>query len=113
MSNLKVKGVIKSIGQVKELDNGAKVLDYVIEETNDYGFKTLMSFNIYKKAEHATHVDNFIQYNKVGDEVEVEFTIRGREYQGKIYNDLSHWKIEKIGQSEQPAPMAMDDNLPF
>jgi hypothetical protein len=110
MSNFKVKGVIKSIGQVKDLDNGAKVLDYVIEETSENGYKTLLNFNIYKKAEHATHVDNFIQYNKVGDEVEVEFTIRGREYQGKVYNDLSHWKIEKIGQS---APLEVEDNLPF
>lgn len=107
----KTKGVIKSIGQVKELENGAKVLDYVIEETNDNGYKTLLSFNIYKKAEHVSHVDNFIQYNKVGDQVEVEFTIRGREYQGRVYNELSHWKSEKIGQAIEQVPAG--DDLPF
>ena len=107
----KVKGVIKSIGQVKDLDNGAKVLDYVIEETSENGFKTLMSFNIYKKAEYASHVDNFIQYNKIGDEVEVEFQIRGREYQGRVYTELSHWKIEKIGQATEQVQAG--DDLPF
>lgn len=107
----KVKGVIKSIGEVKTLDNGAKVLDYVVDVTNDNGYVTPHAFNMYKKEEHSSHVDNFIQYNKVGDEVDVEFDIRGREYNGRIYNDLSHWKIEKIGQG-QPK-VEQEDDLPF
>ena len=108
----KTIGVISKIGEVKTLDNGAKVLDYVVDVTNENGYVTPHSFNMYKKDEYASHVDNFIQYNKVGDNVEVEFDIRGREYNGRVYNDLSHWKIEKIGQG-QPATEQAGDDLPF
>ena len=37
----KVKGTIASIGQKKALDNGAIVLDYVVNVTSDNGFVTL------------------------------------------------------------------------
>ena len=109
----KVKGVISKIGEVKTLDNGAKVLEYVVDVTSENGYVTTYSLNMYKKEEYASHVDNFIQYNKVGDNVEVEFDIRGREYNGKTYNDLSHWKIEKIGQGGQEQPKEENDLLPF
>lgn len=105
--NYKVKGVITTIGERKELENGATVLDYVVEETAENGHKTLFSFNMYKTSEFASHVDNFIQYNKVGDNVEVEFTVRGREYQGRIYNSLSHWKIDKVDSVNN------GDDLPY
>ena len=55
---------------------------------------------MYKGAEYSEHVDNFVKYNKVGDEVEVEFTIRHQEYQGKIYNSLNHWKITKVTEDK-------------
>ena len=110
----KVKGVIKAIGEPKELDNRAKVLEYVVDVTCKNGYVTTYSLNMYKKEEYASHVDNFIQYNKVGDEVEVEFDIRSREYNGKTYNDLSHWKLEKV-ISDKPIEMeeAPGDDLPF
>jgi len=40
-----------------------------------------------------------------GQEVEVEFNLRGREYNGKVYNSLSGWKIAVTGKAaefEQP-----------
>ena len=38
-------------------------------------------------------VDNFAKYNKVGQEVTVEFNVSCNEYQGKYYTTLSAWKI--------------------
>jgi hypothetical protein len=110
----KTKGVIKTINEPKKLDNGATVLDYVVEVTSENGYKTDYSLNMYKKEEYASHIASFIQYNKVGDNVEVEFDIRGREYNGKTYNDLSHWKVEKV-ISDTPIEMATEesDPLPF
>ncbi len=104
----KVKGTISKIGEPKKLDNGATVFDYVVEVTSENGYVTPYSFNMYKKEEYVSHIDNFIQYNKVGDEVEVEFDIRGREYNGRTYNELSHWKIEKVGQGQ---PLQMDEPI--
>ncbi len=68
-----------------------------------------------KKAEYAEHVDNFLKFNKVGDNVELEFTIRHRDFEWKdgtedVQNILSHWKIEKIVQEQ---PKEENDLLPF
>ncbi len=34
-----------------------------------------------------------------GQEIKVYFDIRGREYNGKYYNNLVGWKIESVGDS--------------
>ena len=114
----KVKGVISKIGEVKTLDNGAKVLEYVVDVTSENGYVTKHKFGMYKKEEHSEHVDNFIKFNKVGDNVEVEFNIRHRDFEWKdgtedVQNILSHWKIEKIGQGGQEQPKEENDLLPF
>jgi len=118
--NYKVKGTIATIGEKKQLENGAVVLDYSINHTSENGYVTPMSFNIYKTADYAEFVDKFIEFNKVGNEVEVEFSIRGREYQGRIYNSLSHWRCETISsQSEAvveeatPVVEETETDLPF
>ena len=111
MSNFKVKGVIKSISEKRTFDNGAAVLDYVVEETAENGYVTPYNIGMYKKAEFVEHLDNFLQFNKVGDKVEVEFTIRGSEYNGKIYNNLNHWRIDKL--EDVVAKEEDKDILPF
>ena len=107
----KVKGTITSIDEVKTLGNGAKVVNYIVDQTSENGYVTKYNIGLYKKAEYAEHVDNFIKYNKVGDEVEVEFTIRSQEYNGKIYNNLNHWKLDKVGATTTAKEDVED--LPF
>jgi len=109
----KVKGKIKSISEKKTLDNGAVILDYVLEETSENGYVTPYAISMYKKAEYAEHVDNFIEFNKVGNEVEVEFTIRGSEYNGRIYNNLNHWRIESVSNGTAAPVEEGGDSLPF
>lgn len=60
-----------------------------------------------------------------GDEVEVEFNCRVNEYNGRAYNSLSMFKIEKAATPQAPAPLPeqqpfekqqgsqTDDGLPF
>lgn len=55
-----------------------------------------------------------------GDGVEVYFNLEGREYNGKCYNTLNVWKLEKMGadmltESERRAALQSDnpDDLPF
>tara|TARA_R110000823_G_scaffold84258_1_gene189646 strand:+ start:28 stop:366 length:339 start_codon:yes stop_codon:yes gene_type:complete len=110
----KIKGTIHSIGEKKELANGAVVIDYVVNHVAENGYSTLYNVGMYKKAEYAEHVDNLLKFNKVGDSVELEFTIRSQEHNGRIYNNISHWKLEqmeteptvKVGEPEA-------DDLPF
>lgn len=114
MSNFKVTGTITKIGEKKTLDSGAVVLDYIV--TNNSMYPTQYNLGMYKKPEYAEHVDNFIKFNKVGDQVEVEFTIRSTEYNGKIYNNLNHWKCDKISEgtiAQQPTEPQPADDLPF
>ena len=110
--NFKMKGTITKIGEKKKLDNGAVALDYVVIQSDEKnGYVTPYSFSMYNKEEYAEHVDNFIEYNKIGYEVEVEFSIRGNEYNGRVYNSLSHWRCDKVGQPETVADDGSD--LPF
>jgi hypothetical protein len=62
-----------------------------------------------------------------GDEVEVEFDCRVNEYNGRVFNSLMLYNIEKVGapqQAPQPMPQPQqpvrndtifqgDDDLPF
>lgn len=113
----KVSGVITQIGEKKELANGAMVLDYVVEETAENGYKTPYGFNIYKTGEFTEFIDKFIEYNKVGDNVTVEFNIRGKEHNDRIYNNLSHWRCDKVEQTLESMSdnncSEGDDPLPF
>ncbi len=115
MSNFKVRGTISSISEKKTLDNGSVVLDYVVDSTSDNGYVTQYNFGMYKKPEYAEHVDNFIQFNKIGDVVDVEFTVRSQVYNEKVYNNLNHWRCDKIEMSESTViETAKDeDDLPL
>lgn len=42
----------------------------------------------------------------VGDAVRVSFNIKGREYNGRWYNDLRIWKLAPAGASAPAAPAA-------
>ena len=56
-----------------------------------------------------------------GQEVTVSFDIRGREYNGRYYNNLQGWKVvaadgdaadEPPPQDDEPPPMG-DEEIPF
>lgn len=58
-----------------------------------------------------------------GDEVKVSFDIRGREYNGRYFNNLQAWRIQQAqiapaaGDDRPPlpdeAPAEIDEDLPF
>jgi len=109
-----IKGKILSIGEVKNFDNGAKAIDYQVETNEQYN--NLYSFEMYKGAEHVEHIDNFIKYNKVGDQVSVEFNVRTNDYNGRFYTSLSPWRVDKLDQAQpvQDSIVTDDtDELPF
>lgn len=64
--------------------------DFVIEIPGQY--PTNAVFNIYGDR---VQIDQF----QVGEYIKVSFDIRGREYQGKWYNTLNCWKIERPGNT--------------
>jgi hypothetical protein len=109
----KVTGTIEKIGERKELSNGATVLDYVVKNVSENGWETPFKIEMYSKQERIEHLDNFLKFNKVGDAVEVEFDIKGREYEGKVYNSLSHWSCRTLEDTVPTAQEEDKDLLPF
>lgn len=109
----RVKGTIIKIEEPKEVKDGAKVLSYVLEHESENGYKTLFNIQMYKKSEFSEHIDNFFKYNKVGDVAEVEFTVRGQEYKGRVYNSLNHWSINKLQETSVTQLQQEEDDEPF
>jgi hypothetical protein len=104
-----IEGKIISIGEVKNFDNGAKAVDYQVETNEQY--TNLYSFDMYKSADNVQHIDNFIKYNKVGDNVRVEWNVRTNEYKGKFFSSLSHWKIEPVNKIKQKTMGNIESNF--
>ena len=60
-----------------------------------------------------------------GEKLTVHFDIRGREYNGRYFNNLNAWKIEKGaasgggggddagGTPSEPADLGAEDDIPF
>lgn len=95
-------GTIKLIKEKQVFDSGFQKVQFVVT-TNDEKYPQDISFEIVQDK-----VDDFIKYNKVGALVDVSFNLRGNEYNGTYYNNLSAWKVFK---SEANAP-ATDIGVP-
>lgn len=78
--------------------------DYVLE-THDQ-FPRRMMFNVYGE-------DKINSFNiQEGEELNVSFDINAREYNGRWYNDIRAWRVERV-QPGQAAPAAASAPQPF
>lgn len=72
--------------------------EYVIESHDQYPKK--MCFNVW-----SDKIDQFAI--QAGEELIVSFDIDSREYNGRWYNDIRAWKVERVAQNApQGAPYA-------
>ncbi len=96
MASLEVEGkLIKKLdvrSGVSASGNSWSSQDFVIEIPGQY--PQLAVFNVYGDRVQLS------QFND-GEYIKVSFDIRGREYQGKYYNTLNCWKIERPGVDGQ------------
>ncbi|RYD24049.1 MAG: DUF3127 domain-containing protein [Verrucomicrobiaceae bacterium] len=92
-------GKIKMIGDVQSFASGFTKREFVVTTSNDK-YPQDIKFDLTK--DKCAVLDSF----HVGDDVQVTFDIRGREYNGKYYVDLSCWKLQGAngGGSDGPAP---------
>ena len=89
---LEIKGVIEKIlevqkGAKKDGSGDWEKQSFLVRTQEQYN--NLYCFEIFGDQK----VDNFAKFNKVGQEVTVEFNVSTNEYQGKYYTTLSAWKI--------------------
>lgn len=91
----KIIAVLEARGGIaKTTGNSWKTQDYVIETHEQYPRR--MCFNVFGE-------DKINQMNiQVGDELNVFFDINAREYQGRWYNDIRAWKVERVVPGATP-----------
>jgi hypothetical protein len=110
-------GKIKLIQEAKTFDSGfTKREMVVIVEDGKYPQEINLEFVQDKVA--------LLESLQIGQEVTVSFDIRGREYNGRYFNNLQGWKIVAVGdqttttQEEQSPPYPVpadfeDEDIPF
>lgn len=96
----KIIAVLPERGGVSKSGNEWKTQEYVIENHDQYPKK--MCFNIFG-------ADKIVQFNiQLGEELTVFFDIDCREWNGRWFNDLRAWRVERgqAAASQAGAPAA-------
>lgn len=92
----KVIAVLEPRGGVSKSGNEWKVQEYVIETHDQYPRR--MCFDVFG-------ADKIQQFNiQVGEELNVFFDIDAREWQGRWFNSIRAWKVERVSAAQQMPP---------
>ncbi|MDH5382485.1 MAG: DUF3127 domain-containing protein [Cyclobacteriaceae bacterium] len=118
-----ITGKIIEIQDTQNINDSFQKREFVLEYAENPLYPEYVKFELIQ--ERCALVDAF----KVGDEVKVQFNLKGRKWtdkegQVRYFNSLQAWKIDSLaGQSSQDAPPAPnnppappaneDDVLPF
>ena len=94
----RVIAVLEPKGGTSRNGNEWKVQEYVIETHDQYPRR--MCFDVFGD-------DKIKQFNiQVGEELNVSFDIDAREWQGRWFNSIRAWKVERVGAGTPMAPGA-------
>jgi hypothetical protein len=83
----KLKGKLILKSEPRQISEKFRVMDFVIQ-TPDEKYPQSIQFQVMN--DRIKEMDKFT----TGEEIEVTFDHRGREYNGKYYNTLNAYKIE-------------------
>lgn len=93
----RVIAVLEPKGGTSRNGNEWKVQEYVIETHDQYPRR--MCFDVFGD-------DKIKQFNiQVGEELNVSFDIDAREWQGRWFNSIRAWKVERVGATSQMPPV--------
>ena len=106
MSDFKMKGVLKVINPSVQVSEKFIKREFVLNEPHDQYPQDIL-FQLTQK-----NVDVLDKFGE-GQEVEVSFRIRGREYNGKYFNNIEAWRVEAIGEAPKPVEVKEEEPLPF
>ena len=90
----KIIAVLPERGGISKTGNEWKTQEYVLETHEQYPRR--ICFNVFG-------ADKISQFNiQAGEEMTVSFDINAREYQGRWYNDIRAWRVERGGPVAAP-----------
>ena len=101
-----MKGVLKIINPSVQVSDKFTKREFVLNEPHDQWPQDIL-FQLTQK--NVDVLDKFVE----GQEVEVSFRLRGREYNGKYFNNIEAWRVEAIGEMPSATPVKEDEPLPF
>ena len=88
-------------GGISKTGNEWKMQEYVIETHEQYPRK--VCFNVFGS-------DKIAQFNiQAGEELTVSFDINAREYNGRWFNDIRAWRVERGVAPAAPADVPAFD----
>ena len=111
MSDLKIKGAIKLINEVKVISDKFSVREFVITTLDSKYPQDILFQAVNDKMDAVAPL-------RKAQVVDVSFNLRGREFNGRYYNTLDVWNIIPDANYVDPAapsvqPQAEQDDLPF
>ena len=105
------RGHIVSVSEVNEYKPGQKVLDFRLR--TDEAYPQVLEFTLYNKGIEL-HSDKIEE----GNQVVLNYNLKGREYNDRIYHSLHPWSIRVIKAMEpvataEPENDFDDEDVPF
>ena len=115
---MEVTGQLKMIGTTQVVSDKFKKRDFVLATDLSTPYPQFVSFQV--NQDKCELLDKF----NAGDEIKVQFNLRGREYNNPTkgvhyFNTLEAWRIEKVVASNSApktqinAVITDNDDLPF
>ena len=100
--------VITMIGNEETVwQNNLRKISIVLEEQSEKEFKSSIVVDIF-----GDRVDMVKDYN-VWDKVNAYLNSRAKEYNGRRFNSISAWRLEKMDGTATSASQSQSDDLPF
>lgn len=103
----KIIAVLPERGGISKAGNEWKIQEFVLETMEQYPRK--MMFNVFG-------ADRLAQFNiQLGEVLTVSFDIDSREYNGRWYNDIRAWKVDRnvaaapVAGAPVPPPVATNE----
>lgn len=118
---METKGKIHALFETQQKTERFRLREFVLELADNPRYPQYVQFQL--TGDRCESLDGF----SVGDEVKVEFSLRGREWNSpkgevRYFNSLDVWTLERIGSgasasggdsfSQEPPPLG-DDDVPF
>ena len=98
---LKATGTLYKIGETQQISARFQKREFVVEIADNPQYPQLVQFQL--TGNRVGAIDDY----RVGDQVDLEFSLRGREWTSpkgdvKYFNSLDVWTIERAGQGMAP-----------
>jgi hypothetical protein len=106
MSDSTIKGAIKLINPIKVISDKFSVREFVVTTPDAKYPQDILFQTINDKMD-------VLESLGAGQQVEVSYNVRGREFNGRYYNTLDAWKVQVIGGQPAQTTTNDDDGFPF